>query len=97
MFGDVRARTYQTYAASHAGARPGGKGAEYFDDLGFYASQQQHNQFAVVDDGPGAVLYPDVPDAAWAWADQDLPSMTLQTCLGARSEYRLIVRLVEVS
>jgi hypothetical protein len=36
-------------------------------------------------------------DAAWAWADQDLPSMTLQTCLGARSEYRLIVRLVEVS
>jgi hypothetical protein len=33
-------------------------------------------------------------DASWAWAAQEQPSMTLQTCLGARSEFRLIVRLV---
>jgi len=32
--------------------------------------------------------------AAWAWAAQSTPSMTLQTCVGANSEYRLIVRLV---
>jgi len=32
--------------------------------------------------------------AAWAWAAQSKPSMTLQTCVGANSEYRLIVRLV---
>ena len=35
-------------------------------------------------------------DAAWAWAAQDVPSMTLQTCVGKNSEYRLMVRLVEV-
>jgi hypothetical protein len=35
-------------------------------------------------------------DAAWAWAAQAVPSMTLQTCVGAHSEYRLMVRLVEV-
>lgn len=35
-------------------------------------------------------------DAAWAWASQDVPSMTLQTCVGADSQYRLMVRLVEV-
>jgi hypothetical protein len=35
-------------------------------------------------------------DAAWAWASQDVPSMTLQTCVGRNSEYRLMVRLVEV-
>ena len=35
-------------------------------------------------------------DAAWAWAPQAVPSMTLQTCMGANSEYRLMVRLVEV-
>jgi sortase (surface protein transpeptidase) len=35
-------------------------------------------------------------DAAWAWAAQSVPSMTLQTCLGANSEYRLMVRLVQV-
>ena len=32
--------------------------------------------------------------AAWAWAPQTVPSMTLQTCVGANSEYRLMVRLV---
>jgi hypothetical protein len=32
--------------------------------------------------------------ASWAWAAQSRPSMTLQTCLGTSSEFRLIVRLV---
>jgi hypothetical protein len=35
-------------------------------------------------------------DAAWAWASQSVPSMTLQTCVGSHSQYRLMVRLVEV-
>jgi hypothetical protein len=35
-------------------------------------------------------------DAAWAWAAQDTPSMTLQTCVGRNSEFRLMVRLTEV-
>jgi hypothetical protein len=34
--------------------------------------------------------------ASWAWAAQSVPSMTLQTCVGAHSEYRLMVRLQEV-
>jgi sortase (surface protein transpeptidase) len=37
------------------------------------------------------------PDnGAFAYAAQSRPSMTLQTCVGARSQYRLIVRLVAV-
>lgn len=32
--------------------------------------------------------------AGWAFAAQGRPSMTLQTCVGARSQYRLVVRLV---
>jgi hypothetical protein len=35
--------------------------------------------------------------ASWAWAAQSRPSMTLQTCVGAKSEYRLMVRLVKVA
>ncbi len=35
-------------------------------------------------------------EASWAWAAQDVPSMTLQTCVGKNSAYRLMVRLVEV-
>jgi sortase (surface protein transpeptidase) len=33
--------------------------------------------------------------AGWAFAAQATPSMTLQTCVGARSQYRLVVRLVK--
>jgi hypothetical protein len=38
------------------------------------------------------------PDkGAWAYAGQSRPSLTLQTCVGANSQYRLIVRLLKVS
>ena len=33
-------------------------------------------------------------NSAWAFAAQSRPSMTLQTCVGANSEWRLVVRLV---
>ncbi len=33
--------------------------------------------------------------ASWAWAPQSRSSMTLQTCVGSNSAYRLFVRLVE--
>ena len=37
------------------------------------------------------------PDkGAWAYAAQSRPSLTLQTCVGARSQFRLIVRLLKV-
>jgi hypothetical protein len=34
--------------------------------------------------------------ASWAWAPLSRPGMTLQTCVGANSEYRLMVRLDQV-
>jgi hypothetical protein len=34
--------------------------------------------------------------ASWAWASQSVPSMTLQTCVGSNSQYRVMIRLVEV-
>jgi len=37
------------------------------------------------------------PDkGGWAFAAQSRPSLTLQTCVGARSQYRLIVRLTKI-
>jgi len=39
----------------------------------------------------------DPTEPGWAIADQPVPSMTLQTCLGARSQWRLNVRLVAVA
>lgn len=63
----IRRDTYRTYATTHAGAQTSGKTGEYFDDLGFYASHHQHNQFASVDDGPRAELYPSTPEFSWEW------------------------------
>jgi hypothetical protein len=40
---------------------------------------------------------PPTTSASWAWAAQSRPSMTLQTCVGANSAYRLMVRLVAVN
>ncbi|HJP33336.1 MAG TPA: hypothetical protein QGF95_22540 [Candidatus Latescibacteria bacterium] len=72
----IRRTTYRTYAATHAGAQTSGKTGEYFDDLGFYATHHQHNQFARVD-GPDALLYANTPDFSWEW-DAD----------GSRERYR---------
>ena len=41
-------------------------------------------------------VVPPTTAAWWAWAAQSRPSMTLQTCVGANSAYRLMVRLVQV-
>jgi len=35
-------------------------------------------------------------DVGWAYASLSVPSMTLQTCVGANSQYRLVVRLVQI-
>jgi hypothetical protein len=35
-------------------------------------------------------------NVGWAYAALSTPSMTLQTCVGANSQYRLVVRLVQV-
>ena len=64
---DVRVANYRSYAAEHAQARTANKGSGYFDDLGFFASRLQHNQFAQYDDGPDAILYPESADFFWEW------------------------------
>ncbi len=68
--GQVRRDRYEAYAAERAQARPEGKRDEYFDDLGFYASRLQHNQFARYEDGPDAELYSVAADFFWEW-DRD--------------------------
>ena len=39
---------------------------------------------------------PPTTAASWAWASLSSPGMTLQTCVGANSAYRLMVRLTRV-
>ena len=67
---EVRRDQYRAFAAAHADARPQGKDGEYFDDLGFYQSRLEHNQFARYEDGPEAAIYPLGRDFFWEWDRQ---------------------------
>jgi hypothetical protein len=73
----VRADNFRDYAAEHAGAQTSGKSGVFFDDLGFYASVQQHNLYAAYEDGPQAALYSLTPEFLWEWESD-----------AARREYR---------
>lgn len=64
---DVRADRFHTYAAERAGADSRGKGRRFLDDVGFYDSRVQHNQFALREDGPSAQLYAVGPEFDWEW------------------------------
>ena len=65
--GHVRADRFHAYVAEHAGARSKGKNDQYLDDLGFYESRLQHNQFALYEDGPKAQVYPTGIYFFWEW------------------------------
>ena len=65
--GEVREDNLRSYAAEHARARPEGKDGQFFDDLGFYQSQLQHDLLARYEDGLNAELYPDGPEFFWEW------------------------------
>ena len=67
---EVRRDQYRAFAAAHADARPQGKDGEYFDDLGFYQSRLEHNQFARYEDGPEVAIYPLGRDFFWEWDRQ---------------------------
>ena len=67
---EVRRDQYRAFAAAHADARPQSKDGEYFDDLGFYQSRLEHNQFARYEDGPEAAIYPLGRDFFWEWDRQ---------------------------
>jgi hypothetical protein len=67
LLAGARDRTYRSYAAAHAGVRPSGKDARYFDEVAAYPSLAARNSAARYLDGPGASLLPETPDNAWAW------------------------------
>jgi hypothetical protein len=69
----------------------------------YVAGKLKQGMVAIYADGQGHVHWFKVTEwrvvepteAAWAIADQPVPSMTLQTCVGKDGRYRLNVRLVQ--
>jgi hypothetical protein len=45
---------------------------------------------------PASFVYRGTPGSAWAWNATSTPSITLQTCWGRTSAYRIVVRLYRI-
>jgi hypothetical protein len=94
------AGTNNVYLMAHAG---GVFGPLY---TAYYAGRLKVGMLVVYADGASHIHYfklqwwrttPPSGDVGWAYAAQSVSSLTLQTCVGADSSLRLIVRFVEVA
>lgn len=87
------------YLLAHAG----GKFAPLHD--AYVAGRLKTGMLAIYADGAGHVHYyrlewvkvtAPLASSHWAWDPQPVSSLTLQTCLGAQSQWRIFVRFLEV-
>ncbi|MFI5262149.1 MAG: hypothetical protein ACHQZR_06330 [Candidatus Limnocylindrales bacterium] len=87
------------YLLAHAG----GKFAPVHD--AYVGHRLKAGMLAIYADGAGHVHYyrlqwvkvtAPLASSHWAWDPQPVSSLTLQTCLGAQSQWRIFVRFVEV-
>ena len=62
---DFRSDRFRSFARQHAGADLKNKSRDFLDDIGFYESRSQHDQYALYQDGPLADLYG--LDSAYDW------------------------------
>jgi hypothetical protein len=94
------AGTNNVYLMAHAG---GVFGPLY---TAYYAGRLKAGMLVVYADGASHIHYfklqwwrttPPSGDVGWAYAAQSVSSLTLQTCVGADSSLRLVVRFVEVA
>ena len=83
----ARDNTFKGFSSAHAGVRPGGKGARYFDDVAFYKSIYIRNSTVRYLDGPDAELLPETPDNFWEW-DSDASMQRFQRLRSASTSAR---------
>jgi hypothetical protein len=88
------------YLLAHAG----GKFAPLHD--AYVAGRLKAGMLAIYADSAGHVHYyrlqwvkvtAPLASSHWAWDPQPVSSLTLQTCLGAQSQWRIFVRFLEVA
>ena len=72
---DFRSDRFRSFAREHSGADLRNKPREFLDDVGFYESRSQHDQYALYEDGPPAVIYGLDTGDDWHW-DNELSRQT---------------------
>ncbi len=70
-YGAWKKSDYKGYAALHAGVNLGSKTDDYFENITYYDTRDQYNQFARLYHGTDATIYPENDFWNWNWDSQD--------------------------
>ncbi len=68
-YGSWLKRDYRIYAAQHAGIDLSGKQDDFFEDLTYYESRDEYNQFAPLYSNGELLPYPQTDFWDWQWED----------------------------
>jgi len=66
-YGSWLKKDYRSYAAVHAGINPNGKPDGFFEDLTYYQSRDEYNQFAPLYSNGEDIIYPETAFWDWQW------------------------------
>lgn len=70
-YGAWKKADYKGYAAAHAGINLDSKTDAYFENITYYDSRDEYNQFARLYHGSDATIYPENDFWNWNWDSQD--------------------------
>jgi len=83
-YGSWVKKDYKTYAGEHAGVELNGKGDDFFEDITYYQSRDEYNQFAIL--YSNGDLGPYAQDDFWDWQWDDPASRNYYRELRNRSK-----------
>jgi TM2 domain-containing membrane protein YozV len=96
-YGGWLKKDYKNYAASHAGVNLAGKSDDFFDDLAFYDSRDEYNQFALLYHREDAKPYPENDFWMWEWDSPNSKSHYRNLKNRSKSAYRKTLYMVGLS
>jgi hypothetical protein len=96
-YGSWLKRDYKIYAASHAGVNLSGKSDDFFDDLAFYYSRDEYNQFALLYHREDVKPYPENDFWNWEWNSSNSKSYYRDLKNRSKTAYRKALYMVGLS
>ncbi|MFQ6031602.1 MAG: hypothetical protein ACE5K2_01665 [Candidatus Zixiibacteriota bacterium] len=96
-YGGWLKKDYKNYAASHAGANITDKPDEFFDNLAFYDSRDEYNQFARLSHREDAEPYPENDFWNWEWDNPYSKSYYRNLKNRSKGAYRKALYMVGLS
>ena len=96
-YGGWLKKDYKSYAASHAEVNLAGKPDDFFDDLAFYDSRDEYNQFALLYHREDAKPYPENDFWDWEWDSPESKSDYRNLKNRSKTAYRKALYMVGLS